>query len=74
MAPSRGGGDADGWSAQTEQAAQHEGGSDVRDAGGTDRAVPTVPWQSLKGILAREKLLQVKQIHARRLRVVLCVG
>ena len=51
MAPSRGGGDADGWSAQTTQAAQHEGGSDVRDAGGTDcEAAPEVlpvslPWQ-----------------------------
>ena len=51
MAPSTGGGDADGWSAQTEQAAQHEGGSDVRDAGGTDcEAAPEVlpvslPWQ-----------------------------
>ena len=31
-------------------------------------------WAQSTGILAREKLLQVKKIHARRLRVVLCVG
>ena len=56
MAPSTGGGDADGWSAQTEQAAQHEGGSDVRDAGGTDCEAAAVS----KGRISQRKAITSK--------------